>query len=92
MFCQLFICEVKDTQLLSTCLAFNSSQAKFVIKMQISLMEACNTAESFSLNSRKESCMSLTFLVLHTMALKLEMTKNGQKTVRKIYIVNHLLW
>lgn len=26
-------------------------------------MEACNTAESFSLNSRKESCMSLTFLL-----------------------------
>lgn len=24
-------------------------------------MEACNAAESFSLNSKKESCMSLTF-------------------------------
>lgn len=58
VFWQLFICEVKETQLLSTCLAFKSSQAKFVTKMQIRLMEACNAAESFSPNSKKESCMS----------------------------------
>lgn len=34
--------EVKDIQLLSICLFFNGSQAKFLLKMQIRLMEACN--------------------------------------------------